>query len=133
MLNPSSARFVRKGLTLVEVVAGIALLATILVTMLIAYRANAEQIRKAHDRKLAIELLDELLANWEQDLTVPVPGETGVFEDSPWSWRVVKVRQIPSSELPYGAIRVEVLHTAIDGQSDVLATVEMLSEAIGAQ
>lgn len=80
----------RRGITLVEVVVGIALLATLLVMILLAFRAHATQIRQAQDRLEAIRLADTLLAvAWSGSGTLHA-GQQAELPDHPgWLWRVV--------------------------------------------
>lgn len=58
------ARGLRTGLTLIEVVAGLALMGTLLVTIILSANSHLRQLRTVERKKAAIESLDKLLASW---------------------------------------------------------------------
>ena len=112
----------RRGLTLIEVVAGIAILATLLVSILVAHKIHAEQLRKAQQRLAAIEELDRLLAEWSATGTWQPVGTEGELEEL--QWRVVASDARVPDELGAEIVRVEVFR-----QNQVLASAELLSES----
>ena len=72
----------RNALTLVEVVASIALISAILVGMLMAHARHQRQIKLAKDIKLAAQLADKKLADWFLDETPIHAGGSGEFSDN---------------------------------------------------
>lgn len=81
-----------RGLTLVEVVAGLALLASLLVGCLTAYGRQTHQVRQARLRLTAVQVADALLAQWFQNSdSIPVDAQ-GSFEGPRqlfWSTRLI--------------------------------------------
>ncbi|MBX2851120.1 MAG: type II secretion system GspH family protein [Phycisphaeraceae bacterium] len=81
-----------RGLTLIEVVAAIAILGTLLVGVVLAKSRLTRQSGAAQDTMQAVRLSDSLLANWwSQPEGVPV-GSAGVLSESDalrWQTRVI--------------------------------------------
>ena len=116
----SKKRLTRCGLTLIEVVAGIALLATLLVSILVAHKKHAEQVRLAQKRLDAIEQLDQLLAEWSAAGNWQPVGSAGDLAG--FKWRVEAADSRVPDELGSEVIRVELFDDI-----RVLASVELLS------
>ncbi|QDU44559.1 hypothetical protein Mal52_30430 [Symmachiella dynata] len=127
MWNGFSKHSARRGLTLIEVVAGIALLSTLLVTILMSYRAHAGQVRAAKQRLRAIEFADQQMAAWMSARRVPGLGKWGESTDGQFTWRIM--RGETTAETPYGlqVARLEVQAAPRSKGSTVLASVEFLT------
>ena len=78
----------RRGMTLIEVVAGIALLGTILTTTVLAQARLLRQHQRALVKLQAVEAVDRLLTQWSvAGHEIPV-GSSGVLLETPQvSWR----------------------------------------------
>jgi Tfp pilus assembly protein PilV len=87
MRKRSSARR-RRGLTLVEAVAGTVLLGTLMTGLLLAHVRMLRQARRAELRLEACSVADGLMAAWWADrANLPREG-TGPVQGRPgWSWR----------------------------------------------
>ena len=117
------------GLTLVEVVGGLVILATLLVSLLMAFNAHARQIKLAAAQLEAIELTDQLIAGWYAAGQLPAPGEEGTIPSKPTlSWRVMSVAT-DVSPVPARVMRVEVVDTPAFGKPETLSSVEILAPA----
>src|SRR3954469_13058968 len=82
----------RRGLTLVEVVAGLALLATLLVAVLGTKARVTRQWAHANRRLEAIAAADKLLAAWwATPATFPRKSSGNVAGDAGLSWRTTPV------------------------------------------
>lgn len=83
-----------RGITLVETVAGTALLGTLFVSLLLA---NAELTRLAHraeGRRSACRIADEMLARWwTKPEELPRAGEGAVANQDGWRWRTGVVNE----------------------------------------
>lgn len=118
----------RRGMTLVEVVAGIALLSTLLVMILMAHRNHSAQIRKAKDRMKAIRVADELLSVWMASVSLPrigqreeVPGVSG------WHWQIIPVPVTNDlSLLRATSVRLEIVDGSRPSGDKLLASVELM-------
>lgn len=122
----------RRGLTLVEVVAGIALLATLLVSTLAAFRAHATQVRAAKNRLAAIAIADQLLSEWMTAGALPAIGQTEtVHQRAGWSWRIIRPEpMIELHRLGAMAVRLEIIDRT-EMEPRILTSVEVLVTAGG--
>ena len=127
MWNGFSKRCVRRGLTLIEVVAGIALLSTLLVAILMSYQAHAGQVRSAKRRLAAIEFADQQMSAWTSQRRLPEIGRRGESADGEFLWRVVSGASTEAQRFGLQVVRLEVLETRRDSASKILATVEFLT------
>jgi hypothetical protein len=82
----------RPAFTLVEVVASLMLLGTLLVGILVAHRRHAHQVRRAQARLAAVEAADRLLTKWSEEGRWGATSDSGRCEDAEklvWRWQVV--------------------------------------------
>jgi type II secretory pathway pseudopilin PulG len=116
-----------RGLTLVEVIAGLVLLATLLASILVAFGSQAAQIRKSRDRLQAIELADRLLANWNSQNAIPVAGtEQSLAGTKDWRWRIVEAASADLERAGLASVRLEVFYPIAGGPDQVLTAVDLL-------
>lgn len=117
----------RRGLTLVEVITGLVLLATLLASILVAFGSQASQIRTARDRLTAIEMTDRLLAGWSSQNAMPAIGtEQSLAGTNNWRWRIVACDSTELEASGASSIRVEVFRSRSTGADQVLASVDLL-------
>lgn len=120
-----------RALTLVEVVASLVLLGSLLVGILVAHRRHAEQIRRASRRLAAVEAADRLLLRWaEQGIWGPTEP-TGPCEGTPnlhWQWSVI--REPPLERLGAAKGRLEVFDNLSTGGTP-LVRLELLTAGGG--
>jgi prepilin-type N-terminal cleavage/methylation domain-containing protein len=119
----------RDGLTLVEVVVSLALLATLAVAILIAYGSHQRQMRAAQLQLEAQQIADELLAGW-YDSANPIPrdrfGAVSGREDS-WWWRTTTVRQQLMGNARFLIVRLDLMRLIqVDRPGPVVSSVELL-------
>ena len=124
----------RKAFTLVEVVVGCVLLATLLVSTLLAASRYRSQITRARQRQQAAYLADKLLATWwDSQKGIPL-AESGVIEDPdrPNSLSLTWRTSVVSSRTLLGAVHPVVKLQVFDrlGQIELVA-VEVLGRASG--
>jgi type II secretion system protein I len=82
------ARHIRMGLTLVEVLAALALLAGAVTTLLLTQSRTLQQQTTSRQQCEASRLAEALLQQWQlegEDLSLP--GEGDFSNQSGWSWR----------------------------------------------
>ena len=108
----------RTGMTLVEVLAGLALLASVLVGLLAAKAGYTRQSARAELRLRAAGAADELLAGWWQSSAgVPrlaageAPGGAGLL------WRTRPVANVAVEDLGAQNVRLEILSAAANGRA----------------
>lgn len=132
-LSTWSGHLRRRGMTLVEVVVGIALLAVLLVLILASFRAHAAQIRSAKQRMEALRRAYELLSVWTASKSIPAVGEQDEIPETPgWIWRIVRTsRSDDLYKLGAAVIRLEIVATPETLGDLPLAAVELLVAAEG--
>ena len=100
----------RRGTTLVEVIAALVILGTILAAMLIARGRFVRQDVQARRKIEATRALDTLVGGWMNGPTSAIPVQsTGSFPDAPdqiWSTRVI--RDPSAEEIGARVLRVDV-------------------------
>jgi prepilin-type N-terminal cleavage/methylation domain-containing protein len=118
----------RRGLTLVEVVAGLALLSTLLVAVLTTKARVTRQWSHAQRKLQAVAAADELLTQWwQRKEEFPRRSSGEVAGDAQLRWRTTPVRNEPLNDLRTSVIRLEILEgRASRSSDDVLASVEVV-------
>ena len=118
----------RTALTLIEVLAAMALLGGTLAAVVVAAGRHTQQVRSAQDRIEATDAADRLLSSWLVDAggqipapAGPVPGRAG------WRWRVSG--RIEPDLLPLGC-HVGRLEIHGEGDGPPLAAVEFVSNSV---
>lgn len=86
----------RTALTLLEVVAALALLATLLASVLAAQNRLAAQTRRAEARLTAIDAADRLLAEWTATTPMTIPAARGEIPGRPLLYWQVNAKPEPS-------------------------------------
>ena len=128
-----SRRLRRDGLTLLEVVAGIAILGTILVVVVLSKSRHTRQLALTQRRNVAVRAADELIAGWWTRCEgVPV-GERGAVEaDASLAWETRVVPNDAIEKLGARVVRVELRESepdrwaADDGTGDPLVAVDLV-------
>jgi len=116
--------------TLVEVVAGLTLLASLGAAVVVAFGAHRRQLHLAQNRLIAAEAADQLLAMW-YSADQPIPRDASGFVpvgNESWIWRTRRINR-PQRVGPVTAeiVRLEVLPSfTSDGSQRPLASVELL-------
>jgi prepilin-type N-terminal cleavage/methylation domain-containing protein len=127
MSNGYSSSSGRRGLTLVEVIAGLVLLATLLTSVLAAFKTHAGQIRAARDRLKASELAEGLLGDWMARNQLPAVGTQKPLPDTEgWMWRVLANEPQLSGAAPVRTVRVEICRPQEPAREQILASVSLV-------
>lgn len=126
-----------RALTLIEVIAALAILGTTATAMLTAYGRALHQMALSQDRRTACELADALLLHGElrgERFDVAATGTFAEIEGLPaglrdvehWQWArtVRRVRPTPTSEM--NEVRLRVTRERDDGRVETLAVVHWL-------
>lgn len=112
------------GFSLIEVIASLMLVGTLLVAMLKAHRDSSRQLQLAQRRLGAVELLDQLLVAPDQFVlqqsTGKVPGENQLY------WRTTTRVDRQSDFIGAMIVRVELFDPEYR-DAETLASVEMLA------
>lgn len=120
----------RAGLTLIEVVAALVILGTILVGIVLSRSRHSRQIALSERKMQALRAADGLLSRWwSSPEGIPLDASGDVESDPSLRWRT-EVRARPGlEELDVRVVRLEILETRSTGRihsDEVLADVELL-------
>lgn len=125
-----SARHRGRGMTLVEVVAGLALLATVLAGLLVAKARLGRQVRVTESRRAAVGAADALLTAWWRDkprfprnAAGEVPGHADLL------WRTQTVASAQAARLCGQVTRLDVFSAPLGANQTPLVTIELLLPA----
>lgn len=83
--------YCRRAFTLVEVVASLMLLGTLLVGILTAHRRHSEQVRGARERLAGVAAAEGLLERWRAEGAWGGTSNSGTFKDNSefkWRWTI---------------------------------------------
>lgn len=99
----------QRGLTLLEVVAAIAILGTILVGVVLAKARHTRQIAEARQLRGLVEVTDDLLTGWWADKDgVPIEESGEVMRGGTYVWATRRIANVAVEELGARVVRVEV-------------------------
>jgi hypothetical protein len=117
-------------MTLVEVVGGLGLLATLLVALLLAKARFTRQAAAADRRLQAVAAADALLSGWHQDpRSLPRSGGGAVSGDGQFSWRTQRVANAPINDMGAAVVRLEILDDRSEAAANpVVTSVEFVVE-----
>ena len=98
-------------MTLVEVVVGLMLLATLLVAILAAFGRHVRQVRHGQIRLEAARAADALLAEWfAEGGNLPREDEGVMPDNARFLWRITPVEDNVDETFDMGTIRFEVFY-----------------------
>lgn len=115
-----------EAFTLIEVVASLLLVGTLLVAVMTGHRRLVQQARLAQERIAAVEALDELLASAEDSGVNPLVELHGKIPgNNPYMWRTMLRDDTGAAQLGGVIVRIEVFDESKEGALP-LAAVELL-------
>lgn len=116
------------GLTLIEVLASLTLLATLLVAVLKSHDRLARQSRLAHERLAAIEAAERLLDEWSVTEPMAIPARSGQTIGEPSFHWTIETREDPNLDrFGVQVATLSVLPEKDSGDGIPLARVEFLT------
>lgn len=125
-----SATFLRRrsGVTLIEVLAAMALLGSLAVAMVLSRGRLVDQHQLAQQKMDAVNVADALLAQWWTGDPAAFPvGETGDIDSHPdWAWQT---REIPNLALrPFAArvVQLRIVDASAPGEPVELTSVDLV-------
>jgi hypothetical protein len=111
---------------LIEVVAGLTLLATLAVSVLLTIGAHRRQTQQAEHRLAAADLADRLLAAWySSSRGVPRNATGPLLDGNTWFWRtrVVDVGRV--EQFPVEVVRLQIFRKPAPRQAAI--TIDLMS------
>jgi type II secretion system protein I len=123
----------RNAFTLLEVVVGTTILASVLVSSMMAFGAHHRQARLAAAKLTAVSIADELLNQFSTSRTgIPSSDRGAIAGQRNWFWQTSLVGTTQPASVPLQVIRLEIIEVSNDGPARSLATVEVVKLVEGA-
>lgn len=117
----------RHGLTLVEVVVGLTLMATLLVSALVAYSGHRRQLRRSEQKRVAVSVADRLLVEMSGTLDgIPLSSQGYIAGHPTWFWRTSPIGIVAPMQTPMTVVRLQIVELAGAGAATVLASVDVV-------
>lgn len=115
-----------KGLTLIEVVASLVLMAGVVSALLLAQGRLLGQLRSIEEQELASDLAHELIAQWKLE---PPTASQGEFEEHRgWSWARVEATTMLVRDPLVREVTLQITHRTIDGTEHMIARYQWLEK-----
>jgi prepilin-type N-terminal cleavage/methylation domain-containing protein len=123
-----AARTTRRGATLIEVLAGLVILSTILSSAVIARGRFARQWRDAEDQIAAARVAESLVSRWtaQPPGSAPVPGEGAADQSDGLVWRSSWTNEPSAQRLGARVARLELFDVRRNSAGAPLVSVEFL-------
>jgi type II secretion system protein I len=117
----------RGGFTLIEVVVGLTLLATIIVSSLLAFSKHQNQIRLARSKITAVQIADDLLNRMSASRTGIPPAASGPIPEHPtWSWRTSVAAETLRVPIPMQIIKLQIIERENESKLNLLASTSVV-------
>ena len=117
----------RRGLSLVEVVVGLTLMATLLVSTLVAYSGHRRQLRRAEQKRVAVTVADRLLVEMSGTLNgIPLSSQGYIAGHPTWFWRTSPIGIVAPMQIPMTVVRLQIVESVGAGSTTVLASVDVV-------
>ena len=120
------------GFTLLEVVIGLTLMATVLVSSLLSFTAHRKQRRFADSKLAAVAYADDLL-NLMSASPDGIPHVSrGPVQGKPdWFWQTNVAGMIAPAQTPLRVIRFEIIETTAQGSLRPLVSIDLVEPLEG--
>lgn len=128
MKRPKSSWRKRSGVTLIEVLAALALLGSLAVAMVLSRGRLREQHALAEKKLEAVAVADAMLSQWWEGEGRQVPvGHSGEVAGSPgWAWETESITNRELSRFDAQVIRLRILDTSMLGNPIELTSVDVV-------
>ena len=115
------------GFTLVEVVVGLTLLATVIVSSLLAFSKHQKQIRLSRSKIAAVRIADDLLNRMSASRTGIPPAASGPIPEHPtWSWRTSVTAETLRDPFPMQIIELQIIERENVSKLNLLASTSVV-------
>jgi type II secretion system protein I len=115
-----------RGLTLIEVLAALAILATMLWGVLAVKTSAIRQAHRAEQQLVAVEIADQLLNQWCASGETPVPDEGGLEAHPSWGWRTTIVSDSESEVWGSEIAELQIVDLSGDKEYPPILSVQFL-------
>ncbi|TWU58433.1 hypothetical protein Poly51_12110 [Rubripirellula tenax] len=126
----NSSRYRRErssAFTLMEVVVGLAIMAGVMVSSLLAFGAHQRARRTAESKLTAVRVADELLSQLSAGRGGVPASDRGLIAGQPgWWWQTEWIGTAAPAGIPVGVIAFRILEVSPDGSPRTLARVDIV-------
>lgn len=127
-----SFRSRRAGFTLLEVVIGMTLMASVLVGSLLSFAAHRKQRRFADAKLNAVAYADELLNLMSSSPEgIPPVSRGSVLGKPNWFWQTNVAGLVAPAQTPLRVIRFEIIETTAQGAQRALVSIDLVEPLEG--
>ncbi|MEQ1824850.1 MAG: type II secretion system protein [Pirellula sp.] len=118
----------RRAFTLIEVVVGIVLMASLVATTMVALASHQRTILLAKQRQQANRVAETLLTNWyELNGDIPTRAQGVVDAQAEWHWQTQPIGSTTLCGLTVNIVRLDVFgRVGLDSQPRILTSVELV-------
>tara|TARA_R110002049_G_scaffold4601_5_gene32723 strand:+ start:1012325 stop:1012750 length:426 start_codon:yes stop_codon:yes gene_type:complete len=117
----------RGGFTLLEVVVGLILMATVLIGSMLSYSAHQRQLVASDKRIAAVSFADDLLSQLTAGQRRMPTSIRGVVAAQPnWYWQTAIIGRTAPMNVPMDVVRLSVFEVRPDGTVQVLTSVDVV-------
>ena len=117
----------RRAFTLLEVIVGLTLMATMLVGSLLAFAAHQKQRRLADAKLLAVAVADDILNRMHTAANGIPQNDRGMIVGKPnWFWQTSVVGSISAAEVPMRVVRFQIIEQPNGQPFRALVTIDLV-------
>ncbi len=117
----------RPAFTLLEVIVGLTLMATVLVGSLLSFSAHQKQRRFADAKIVAVTIADDLLNLLSASPEgIPANGRGLIAGKSDWFWRTSVVGAMAPANVPMRVVRFEIIEQSAQSPLRALVTIDLV-------
>lgn len=121
----------KQAFTLLEVIVGLTLMASVLTSSLLAFSAHRKQQRFAESKLQAVAIGDQLLDRLSGSPQGIPPSARGLIAGkSNWFWTTRIVGTMTPAGIPMRVIRFEIIEQRSPGVAQTLVTVDVVASGV---
>lgn len=119
--------FASRGMSLIEVVAALAVLGVLTTGLVHVQTACERQWRTALDTQEAVSVVDTMLGQWLSEGGVPVDAVGTIVSRPGWRWRTERVRPFAIGEASLEQVRVRIERIGDDRELTAIDVLQALA------
>ncbi len=123
----SSPSKMATGFTLVEVVIGLSLMASVVVASLLAFSGHRKQIRQANAKLAAVEIADELITRLSATRDgIPASGRGQIAGHPNWYWQTRVTDEVIRAQIPLRIIKLRIIEREPNSKLNLLVSTSLV-------
>ena len=123
----SSPSRMAPGFTLIEVVIGLSLMATVVVASLLAFSGHQEQIRQANAKLADVDIADDLLNRLSATRDgIPMSGSGRIANHPNWYWQTRVAGEVVCAQVPLRIINLQIIEREPNSKLNLLVSTSLV-------